>query len=117
MWVSTAEGQKREPIETRSIRLAILCPLKQYRPRSQPRPVTQDTTTGRVKKRYLVAKLSKLGLGLAVDLSALLSLGKVAASGLLALVVGVALDLAALLKTGNNVLVFPANLVGQTTDR
>ena len=48
--------------------------------------------------RYLVAELSELALGLAVNIRTLLRLGKVTASGLLALVVSLALNLPALLE-------------------
>jgi hypothetical protein len=48
--------------------------------------------------RYLVAELSELALGLAVNVRTLLRLGKVTASGLLALVVSLALNLPALLE-------------------
>lgn len=49
--------------------------------------------------RYLVAELSELALGLAVNIRTLLCLGEVTASGLLALVVSLALNLPALLKS------------------
>lgn len=49
--------------------------------------------------RYLVAELSELALGLAVNVRTLLRLGEVTASGLLALVVSLALNLPALLKS------------------
>lgn len=49
--------------------------------------------------RYLVAELSELALGLAVNIRTLLRLGEVTASGLLALVVSLALNLPALLKS------------------
>ena len=65
---------------------------------------------------YLVAILSKLGLGLAVNVRTRLGLGEATAGGLLALVVSVALNLAALLESGNNILVLPADLVGQTAN-
>lgn len=48
--------------------------------------------------RYLVAELSELALGLAVNIRTLLRLGKVTASGLLALIVSLALNLPTLLK-------------------
>ena len=76
--------------------------LKQNRPRSQPRPVTQTQQPRFI--RYLVAILSELALGLAVHVRTLLRLGKVAASGLLALVVCLALDLPPLLESVENKL-------------
>ena len=92
--------------------------------------------------RYLVAELSELALGLAVNIRTLLRLGEVTASGLLALVVSLALNLPTLLKsvdvisivsnqchdnnTGedvvgcnvprNDILVLPANLVAETAN-
>lgn len=92
--------------------------------------------------RYLVAELSELALGLAVNIRTLLRLGEVTASGLLALVVSLALNLPALLKSTdvisivssechndhigedvvrcnvprNNILVLPANLVAETAN-
>lgn len=92
--------------------------------------------------RYLVAELSELALGLAVNIRTLLRLGEVTASGLLALVVSLALNLPTLLKsvdaisivssqchdnhTGedvvgcnvprNDILVLPANLMAETAN-
>jgi hypothetical protein len=54
--------------------------------------------------RYLVAELSELALGLAVNIRTLLRLGEVTASGLLALVVSLALNLPALLKSVERVV-------------
>lgn len=68
--------------------------------------------------RYLVAELSELALGLAVNIRTLLRLGKVTASGLLALVVSLALNLPALLKAVNRRLVScRANIVETTPSR
>ncbi len=72
--------------------------LKQNRPRSQPRPSSLHINQPNFI-RYLVAVLSKLGLGLAVNVRTLLRLGEATASGLLALVVSLALNLPTLLET------------------
>jgi len=64
----------------------------------------------------LVTELSQLALDLLVDLGALLGIGEVSSGGLLAGVVSGTLDLSSLLKSGNNVLVLPANLVAESAD-
>lgn len=64
----------------------------------------------------LVAELRKLLLRLVVHLGLLLGLGKTPPHLLLALVVGLALDLSPLFQSRNNILVFPSNLVAQTSN-
>jgi len=64
----------------------------------------------------LVAVGSKGLGGLLLDSSVLLGIGQLSGSNLLALVVGGTLGLSSLLQSGNDILVLPANLVGQTAD-
>lgn len=82
--------------------------------------------TGRIQKnnqrRKVICRLRLVAEGLEglrrllVDLGVLLRVGELALSDLLALVVGSALGLAALLESGNDVLVLPADLVGETAN-
>ena len=64
----------------------------------------------------LVAVVGKSLGGLLLDSGVLLGIGQLSGGNLLALVVGGTLGLSSLLQTGNDILVLPANLVGQTTD-
>jgi hypothetical protein len=92
-WYSTGKPGRPEAMEKgRSACRSIS--LKQNRSRSQPAHNNRPHFI-----RYLVAILSKLALGLAVNVRTLLRLGKGTASGLLALVVSLALDLPTLLES------------------
>lgn len=65
---------------------------------------------------HLVAESSKLLGSLALAGGSLLGVGDLAGSNTLALIVGSALGLSSLLQAGDDVLVFPANLVAETAD-
>jgi len=91
--------------------------------RKQPHPQTQTIPNNATQKCPkssflvdLVTELSELSLGLLVDLGALLGIGKVSSGSLLASVVCGTLNLSSLLKSGNNILVLPADLVGESAD-